>query len=805
MLKINLIKMGGRKYMRKIIVCFLVLLLTATSVVVVGNNGKNKENIEIKSPSNPQPTTSFGDLPSQFSWLNYGGNWMTPVQESNGCGCGWAISALDAFEAAINIASGYSDLDIDLSTQYILSCLSAAGSCSGGWMSDAIIYIKSTGPGPTGNGINGCTIESCMPFQADDTVPCSEKCDDWDYHSDPPEPDDKLWQIEDYGFSSFSEDSPSDWNTMKTWIFTYGPIVVDIYASTSFIDYWNTHHSSNDVYQIDDDGNSNHGVVICGWVDDPDILNDGYWILKNNWGTSWGYGGYANIAYGCNSLGTRDVTWVKAEDWPDGGWVPPYLMHVFANFDYKTDEDTKYPHPSEEIDFTDTSEGVVIKWDWNFGDGTNSDKQRPTHTYENEGKYEVNLKVWSAWGLNNTRTRSVEVKEIWPPKAVISPESYADNELTVYFEGRYSHDRDGGIITNYNWDFDDGTTSDEQYLYHTFPEVDKIYNVKLTVTDDDAATETATCEVKIDQTVPPVTEAIIFGQEQDRQWYKSTVRVYFEANDWTGVIDTFYRIDYGSWIKYKPKEQLRIPISSEGIHSLEYYSIDYYHNREDVKSKEMGVDKTNPTLDVTITGIDLVDDMYVPPVKINLFGNDTLSGIDYYKYILDNLDWQKCDDELTITEGGIHSIILKAVDKAGNAIEQTYLINIDYCPSPPEIKTEGNKLPGKQITFIFQSHDQNAGDQIQYYIDWGDGNIEDWIGPYSNNEKVKINHTYKNGSYTITAKAKDTHGAESEESTLDIKIAKSKNKNQISYDLIWIILKNNPLIKLLISIFYMCI
>jgi len=55
------------------------------------------------------------------------------------------------------------------------------------------------------------------------------------------------------------------------------------------------------------------------------------------------------------------------------------------------------------------------------------------------------------------------------------------------------------------------------------------------------------------------------------------------------------------------------------------------------------------------------------------------------------------------------------------------------------------------------------GDNIYYYIDWGDGNVTEWDGPYNSGEEVTFCHTYTTpGNYLITVKTKDEKGAESE-------------------------------------------
>jgi outer membrane protein assembly factor BamB len=67
------------------------------------------------------------------------------------------------------------------------------------------------------------------------------------------------------------------------------------------------------------------------------------------------------------------------------------------------------------------------------------------------------------------------------------------------------------------------------------------------------------------------------------------------------------------------------------------------------------------------------------------------------------------------------------------------------------------------------------GHDIFYKIDWGDGEVKDWRGPYESGESVSPWHTYiDKGTYTIRAKAKDEYGLESDWSTLEVTMPKSK-------------------------------
>lgn len=51
-----------------------------------------------------------------------------------------------------------------------------------------------------------------------------------------------------------------------------------------------------------------------------------------------------------------------------------------------------------EVGFTDQSTNTPQHWEWNFGDGSTSNLQNPTHTYLQPGKYTVQLKAGNDFG-----------------------------------------------------------------------------------------------------------------------------------------------------------------------------------------------------------------------------------------------------------------------------------------------------------------------------------------------------------------------------------------------------------------------
>jgi hypothetical protein len=74
---------------------------------------------------------------------------------------------------------------------------------------------------------------------------------------------------------------------------------------------------------------------------------------------------------------------------------------------------------------------------------------------------------------------------------------------------------------------------------------------------------------------------------------------------------------------------------------------------------------------------------------------------------------------------------------------------------PPIINGPSGGLPDLELDFNFITNDPE-NDDIEIMIDWGDGEITDWLGSYQSGEEVTISHTYEEeGTYQIKAKSKD--------------------------------------------------
>jgi CubicO group peptidase (beta-lactamase class C family) len=95
-------------------------------------------------------------------------------------------------------------------------------------------------------------------------------------------------------------------------------------------------------------------------------------------------------------------------------------------------------------------------------------------------------------------------------------------------------------------------------------------------------------------------------------------------------------------------------------------------------------------------------------------------------------------------------------------------------PASPEINGPSVGKVGSPYDWTFLSTDPD-GDDVYFYIKWGDGHTEIWDGPHFSGADANITHTFSNqGTFTIEAKAKDSNGAESGWSTLEVTMPKDK-------------------------------
>ena len=98
----------------------------------------------------------------------------------------------------------------------------------------------------------------------------------------------------------------------------------------------------------------------------------------------------------------------------------------------------------------------------------------------------------------------------------------------------------------------------------------------------------------------------------------------------------------------------------------------------------------------------------------------------------------------------------------------------NYPPETPAISGQTSGSAGVDYDYTFVTIDPE-GEDVYYFIDWGDDQFENWIGPFDSGEEVLISHMWEEqGTYTIRAKAKDIYEGESSWETLQVSMPHNK-------------------------------
>ena len=129
------------------------------------------------------------------------------------------------------------------------------------------------------------------------------------------------------------------------------------------------------------------------------------------------------------------------------------------------------------VKFTDKSSNNPTSWAWNFGDGTTSTSQNPTHTYA-VGTYDVQLTATNSSGSSSITKVDAVTATSGTPIAKFSGTPVSGNvPLTVQFT-----DKSLNTPTSWKWNFGDRISSTKRNPEHIYSEDGK-YTVTLTVTN----------------------------------------------------------------------------------------------------------------------------------------------------------------------------------------------------------------------------------------------------------------------------------------------------------------------------------
>jgi hypothetical protein len=174
------------------------------------------------------------------------------------------------------------------------------------------------------------------------------------------------------------------------------------------------------------------------------------------------------------------------------------------------------------------------------------------------------------------------------------------------------------------------------------------------------ATTASSSPVKIDLT-PPTTSASAVPSGFTNADVSVTLTA---ADNLSGVAQTLFTIDGGA-----NQTGSTVTFSTDGVHTLTYWSVDIAGNVETAHAVTVSIDKTGPSITVTLTPVPNGAGWNKTNVTVTFACTDTLSGI------------ASCTAPQNVTTQGANQVVPgTATDQAGNTASATGFVSIDKTP-----------------------------------------------------------------------------------------------------------------------------
>ncbi|WP_222430279.1 PKD domain-containing protein [Maribacter sp. MAR_2009_72] len=191
-----------------------------------------------------------------------------------------------------------------------------------------------------------------------------------------------------------------------------------------------------------------------------------------------------------------------------------------------------------------TDDDEIVSYIWSFDDGNTASGENVSHTFQTIKDYEVTLTVTDSNGASDTESIIISVNDLdnQPPVAKIEANPLSGNApLLIEFSGGSSTD-DNGIVS-YEWNFGDGTTSNEIDVNHSYEFMGE-YLVTLTVTDVEGLTNEKNVTIFVNESSNQAPVAIL---DTDLTEGGAPLTVEFiGSNSTDDTLITTYEWDFGN-------------------------------------------------------------------------------------------------------------------------------------------------------------------------------------------------------------------------------------------------------------------
>ncbi len=141
-------------------------------------------------------------------------------------------------------------------------------------------------------------------------------------------------------------------------------------------------------------------------------------------------------------------------------------------------------------DMSTINNGLIVSWNWDFGDGATSTSKNPLHTYANDGIYPVQLRIMSNHGCTDLYRDSVEIYRL--PE----PQIYTMNNCENVSISMTDISPSAAMNDIWLWSFGDGYYSNQSSPAHAYTTAGT-YWISLTVQDTNGCVSRDSAQVEV--------------------------------------------------------------------------------------------------------------------------------------------------------------------------------------------------------------------------------------------------------------------------------------------------------------------
>ena len=392
------------------------------------------------------------------------------------------------------------------------------------------------------------------------------------------------------------------------------------------------------------------------------------------------------------------------------------------------------------------SDGEIVGYEWDFGDGAVAEGESVTHTWQKPGNYLIHLGVRDDAGLPNSLVPATgEIVINAPPVPAVKTKEVAAAEEYLLFDASASHDPDGDI-DEYIWDMGDGVLKQGREVRHAY-EAPGTYEGMLTVRDNsDVANDMESKAFSIRINYPPVPRA---GQDQ----VVNESEVFFDAGNSADQDDPLiaYLWDFGDNSSAEGKEVSHV-YAIPGAYRVKLTVTDASGTETASQSDWMTVTVNHPPV------ADAGRDQFIAfGEKVTLDGGFSLDpdgDILSHKWeigqgeVIDTNIREGKKQTYEYEQPGIYQAYLSVRDNHGAEAYDAVTITVNAAPVP-DFPDVGRIAPGQTVLFDAASSRDPDGQITDAEWNFGDGTLLQKSGS-------SAEHAFSNpGRYTVRLTVRD--------------------------------------------------